>query len=126
MKTILLVEDDPFLSSLLKNRLQKEGFEIILAKDGEEALSYLKASRPAIVLLDLILPKKTGFELMEEARSDPQLQAQIKDLPIIIISNLGQREDIAKGKELGAMAYFIKAEISIDELIQKVKEFLKL
>ena len=101
-------------------------FEIILAKDGEEALSYLKASRPAIVLLDLILPKKTGFELMEEARSDPQLQAQIKDLPIIIISNLGQREDIAKGKELGAMAYFIKAEISIDELIQKVKEFLKL
>jgi len=123
MPKILLVEDDPFLSSLLKNRLQKENFEISLARDGEEALSFLKSDKPDLILLDLILPKKTGFEIMEEMRRDPQMQSQ--ELPIIIISNLGQPEDVSRGQELGAIEYFVKAKTSIDELVQKVKEFLK-
>ena len=123
MNKVLLVEDDPFLSSLLKNRLQKEGIEITLAKDGEEALNFLKSTKPDLILLDLILPKKSGFEVMEEMREDPQMQ--FPGLPIIIISNLGQHEDISRGKALGAIEYFVKAKTSIDELVEKIKEFLK-
>ncbi len=122
MSKILLVEDDPFLSSLLKNRLQKEGLEVALAKDGEEALNSLKSGKPDLILLDLILPKKSGFEVMEEIRNDPQMQSQ--DVQIIIISNLGQPEDISRGQELGAIEYFIKAKTSIDELVEKIKGFL--
>ena len=122
MDKILLVEDDPFLSSLLKNRLQKEDLEVVLAKDGEEALNRLREFSPALILLDLILPKKTGFEVMEEMASDPQIN---KGMPIIVISNLGQPEDVAKSKQLGAIEYFIKAKISIDELRGKIKTFLK-
>jgi len=122
MNKVLLVEDDPFLSSLLKNRLQKEGLEVNLAKDGEEALNSLKSAKPDLILLDLILPKKSGFEVMEEIRNDPQMQSQ--EVPIIIISNLGQPEDISRGQDLGAIEYFIKAKTSIDELVQKIKDFL--
>ena len=122
-RKILLVEDEPFLSSLLKNRLEKEGFAVQLARDGDEALSLIKSNKPDLVLLDLILPKKSGFELMDEIREDPKTQA--KDLPIIIISNLGQPEDVSRGQELGAAKYFIKAKTSIDELVQKIKSFLE-
>ena len=122
MNKVLLVEDDPFLSSLLKNRLQKEGIEINLAKDGEEALNSLKSAKPDLILLDLILPKKSGFEVMEEIRNDPQMQSQ--EVPIIIISNLGQPEDISRGQALGAIEYFVKAKTSIDELVEKIKGFL--
>ena len=103
---ILLVEDDPFLSSLLKNRFQKESFNIILAQDGEEALISLKSGKPNLILLDIILSKKSGFEVMEEIREDPQLEK----IPIIIISNLGQPEDVQRGYELGAIEYFVKAK----------------
>jgi len=123
MSKILLVEDDIFLSALLKNRLLKEGFEVNLARDGEEALSLLKATKPDLILLDLILPKKSGFEVMEEIRQDPQMQGQ--ELPIIIISNLGQPEDVSRGQELGAIEYFVKAKTSIDELVEKIKIFLE-
>ena len=123
MSKVLLVEDDPFLSSLLKNRLQKEGLEVTLARDGEEALNSLKSGKPDLILLDLILPKKSGFEVMEEMRSDPQMQFQ--ELPIIIISNLGQPEDISRGQALGAIEYFVKAKTSIDELVEKIKGFLE-
>lgn len=122
MGKILLIEDDPFLSSLLKNRLQKEGFEIIYCKDGEEALKILKTEKIDLALLDIILPKKSGFEVMEDLRSDPQIQNS--SIPIIIISNLGQPDDISKGYKLGAIEYFIKAKTSIDDLVQKIKDFL--
>ncbi|OHB20969.1 MAG: hypothetical protein A2939_02540 [Parcubacteria group bacterium RIFCSPLOWO2_01_FULL_48_18] len=117
---ILLVEDDPFLSALLKSKLIKEGFEILHVKDGEEAINILRDIKPDLILLDIILPKKSGFEVMEAIRTDPQLS----DGPIMIISNLGQDSDVQRGKELGAVEYFVKAKISIDELIGKIKEFL--
>lgn len=120
-KKILLVEDDPFLSSLLKNRLTKENVEVLYAKDGEEALTALKSAKPDLILLDLILPKKSGFEVMEGIRQDPQLS----NAPIIIISNLGQPEDIQRGRDLGAIEYFIKAKTSIDDLIGNILSFLE-
>jgi len=118
---ILLIEDDPFLSSLLKNRFSKEGLDVMYAKDGQEAITILKDAQPDVILLDLILPKKSGFEVMEAVRQDPQL----RDAPIIIISNLGQPEDMQKGQELGAVEYFVKAKTSIDDLVKNVLDFMK-
>jgi DNA-binding response OmpR family regulator len=120
-KKILLVEDDPFLSALLKNRFLKEGLEVMYAKDGQEALTVLKDVRPDVILLDLILPKKSGFEVMEEIMRDPQL----REAPVIIISNLGQPEDMQKGQDLGAIEYFVKAKTSIDDLVKNVLDFLE-
>ena len=87
-----------------------------------EALNSLNNSVPNLILLDIILPKKSGFEVMEEVNKNPQLKN--KKTPIIIISNLGQPEDIERGRRLGAIEYFIKAKISIDELIEKTKSFI--
>jgi len=123
-KKILLIEDEPFLSSLLKNRLQREKFEVIIAKDGEEATKFLKSLTPNLILLDIILPKKSGFEIMEDIKSDPELSDKI-DIPVIIISNLSQPEDIQKSKQLGAIEYFVKAKTSIDDLVSKIKTFVK-
>ncbi len=118
--TILLVEDDPFLSSILQLKLEKENFQVIRATDGEEALKFLidQKLKPNLMLLDLILPKKNGFEVLETIRQDPLLEK----LPVIIISNLGQPSDIERGKALGVIDYFVKARLSIDELIQKIKQ----
>lgn len=121
MATLLVVEDDPFLSSLLKARLNTEGFNVLYAADGEVALTILREQKPDLMLMDLILPKKSGFEVMETMQTDPQ----VNKVPIIIISNLGQDSDVARGKELGAVAYFIKAKTSIDYLVEQAKNYIK-
>lgn len=115
---VLLIEDDQFLASLLRNRLKKEGFEVALATTGPEALEILKTLRPGIILLDIILPGRSGFEVLEEIRADPQ----IKDTPVIIISNLGQETDMERMKALGAIEYFVKARSSIDDIVARSKE----
>jgi DNA-binding response OmpR family regulator len=120
-KNILLVEDEQFLANLLKSRLEKSGVEIQIAGDGAEALKLLKKSKFDLVLLDLILPKISGFEVLETIRTDPQLQ----NIPVMIISNLGQESDISRGQSLGAVEYIVKARVSIEELIEQVKKFLK-
>ena len=121
MKKILLIEDDPFLSSLLGNRLKKEGFELLSAKNGGEAIQAMKTAQPDLALMDIILPGKSGFEIMEEIRSDPQ----VPKVPFVVISNLGQDADIARAKELGVVEYIVKAKVSIDELIERVKANLQ-
>lgn len=120
-KKILLVEDDPFLSSLLGNRLRREGLEVSAAKSGSEAAKTLSSDKPDLILLDIILPGKSGFEILEDIRSNPG-SAKI---PVIVISNLGQESDIEKAKELGATDYIVKAKITIDELVNNIKKFLK-
>jgi len=118
--TILLVEDDPFLSSVLRMKLEKESFKVVRASDGDEALNFLteQGIKPDLILLDLILPKKNGFEVLETIRQDPLLEK----FPVIIISNLGQPSDIERGKALGVIDYFIKARLSVEELVNKVKK----
>jgi len=120
---ILLIEDDPFLSSVLRLKLEKESFKVIRAADGEEALHFLteQGIKPDLILLDLILPKKNGFEVLETIRQDPLLEK----LPVIIISNLGQPSDIERGKALGIIDYFVKARLSVEELVNKVKQEVK-
>ncbi len=124
MAKILLVEDDQFLLSLLKTRLEKEKFDVILAHDGPEALKLLRETKPDLILLDIILPGMSGFDVLEEVQKDPQLRDK-KSIPVIIISNLGQESDIERGKELGVADYFVKARVSIDELVKKVNTFVK-
>jgi len=120
-KKILIIEDDHFLSSLMKARLEKEGFSIMQAFDGEEAFSLLKQNKPDLIVLDLIMPKVSGFELLENISVDPQ----ISRVPVMVLSNLGQDSDIEKVKRLGATQYFVKVQTSIDDLVVKVKELLK-
>jgi DNA-binding response OmpR family regulator len=119
-KNILLVEDEPLLGTLLKQRLEKEGFKVFLARDGSEGFHTLQTIPLDLVLLDIILPKISGFEFLEKAQADPQLQK----VPIVIISNLGQETDLEKGQALGAVGYFVKARISMEELVDHIKEFL--
>jgi len=124
-KKILLVEDEPLLGNLLKQRLEKEGFQVSLAKDGEEVFSILKLAisenkTPDLMLMDVILPKASGFEVLETLSKDPQYPK----IPVIIISNLGQDTDISRGKDLGAVSHFVKAKVSIEELVKKTKDFI--
>jgi len=120
-RTILLVEDDVFLSNLLLTRLQKAGFRVVKAMTGEEALGVLRsAEAPDLILLDIILPQKSGFEVLEEIQSDPNLNKA----PVIITSNLGQETDIKRGKQLGVISYFVKAQTTIDKLVGEIQKIL--
>ena len=117
---ILIIEDDRFLSSLMKARLEKEGFSVTQAFNGEEAMGLLKKDQPDMIVLDLIMPRVSGFEFLENISVDPQ----ISKIPVMILSNLGQESDIQKVKRLGAVQYFVKVKTSIDELVNHVKELL--
>lgn len=122
MVKVLLVEDDPFLSSLLKTRFAEEGFEAQLVSDGKEAHKILLEGKfqPDIILLDLILPGESGFEVLEDIRKTPGLQ-KIKAL---VLSNLGQAVDVKHAEELGA-EYLVKAQASQEDIIKKIKEMAK-
>jgi len=121
MKTILLVEDDPFLIDIYKSKLKEVGFEIETAEDGEKALRKTKEKKPDLMLLDIVLPKIDGWEILKKIRSDPGL----KDLKVIVLSNLGQKEEVEKGMALGATKYLIKAHFTPSEVVEEVKKLLK-
>jgi DNA-binding response OmpR family regulator len=116
-KKIMLIEDDHFLSSLIKTRLEKDGFTVLQAFDGDEALTTLQTERPNLVMLDLIMPKSNGFDVLKTISMTPGLERT----PVIIVSNLAQDSDIEKARQLGAKEYFVKVKISIDDLVEKIK-----
>jgi CheY-like chemotaxis protein len=120
-RNIFIVEDDRFLSSLIKARLEKDGYVTTQAFDGEEALNILKQVKPDLVVLDLIMPKLSGFEVLEAIAMDPLLNR----IPVVILSNLAQESDILKAKQLGATEYFVKIKVSIDDLVNKIRSVLK-
>jgi CheY-like chemotaxis protein len=119
-KTILIVEDDEFLRSLAAKRLEKEGYGIAVAVDGESALNVALETKPALILLDLLLPGRDGFEVLKQIKEDET----IKTVPVVIFSNLGRAEDIEKAQKLGAVDFLIKANFTLDDLAQKVKDRL--
>jgi len=120
MSKILVIEDDRFLRELIIKKLSQEGFEVDFAVDGEDGLTKIKEGKPDIVLLDLILPTIDGFEVLRKLKEEDI----VPSLPVIILSNLGQREDIEKGLSLGAADYLVKAHFTPDEIVQKIKSIL--
>lgn len=118
---ILLVEDDVAIALAYKDGLTIAGFEVVQAQDGEKALEVIKSVNPDIVLTDIIMPFKDGFEMLEEIKKDTDL----KNIPVIVLSNIGQEEDIEKGKLLGASDYLVKADHSMAEIVEKVNKILK-
>jgi CheY-like chemotaxis protein len=117
VKKIMIVEDDKFLSFLMKARLEKEGFAVTQVFDGEEAINALKQEKPNLVILDIIMPKMNGFDVLKTISLTPE----IASIPVVIVSNLAQDSDIEKARSFGAKEYFIKVKVSIDDLIQKIK-----
>ncbi|HDJ30447.1 response regulator [bacterium] len=120
-KTILIIEDDKFLRDLITRKLSKEGYEVFVAVNGEEGLKKTKEKKPDLILLDLILPGIDGFEVLARIKKEPL----IAKIPVIILSNLGQKEDIERGLQLGAVDYLIKAHFTPGEIIEKIKKFLE-
>ena len=121
MKKILIIEDDRFLRELIARKLTDEGFDTSEAGEGEQGLKKIKEEKPDLVLLDLILPSIDGFEVLSRMKEDPKLSA----IPVIILSNLGQREEVERGLKLGAIDYLIKAHFTPGEIIEKIKSVLK-
>lgn len=119
--TIVLVEDDTFLSGMYVTKLTLEGFNVQLATDGEEAVRQIKAVVPDIVLLDIVLPKKDGFHVLEEIKADDST----KHIPVILLTNLGQKDDVDRGLKLGAKDYLIKAHFMPSEVVEKVKQTIQ-
>ncbi len=120
MESILIIEDDAFLRDLVCKKLSTEGFKTLEAVDGQSGIKLAKEEKPSLILLDLLLPVPDGFEILSQLKSAPETSS----IPVIILSNLGQKEDVDKGMELGAVDYLIKAQFTPEEIIVKVKEAL--
>lgn len=121
MKKILVVEDDNFLANAYRVKLTKAGFEVKNAYDGDEATSMLETFTPDLILLDIVMPKKDGFTTLKELKATEQW----KNIPVILASNLGQKEDKDKGIKLGAYDFFIKTDFSLNTLIEKINSILQ-
>jgi len=120
-KKILIVEDDKFLRELIAQKLLNEGYEISEAVDGEKGMKSIQGGKPDLVLLDLILPGMDGFEVLSKMKENPVLAG----IPVVVLSNLGQKEDIEKALKMGAKDYLIKAHFTPGEIIGKIKGVLE-
>ncbi len=119
---ILIVEDDRFLARAYESKLTNAGFRLGIAYDGEEAMAMLERGKPDLMILDIIMPKKNGFEVLQDMQAHPEW----KTIPVILLTNLGQEEDRKKGQELGAVDYIIKADFSLQEIVTLIKKHLHL
>jgi two-component system, OmpR family, alkaline phosphatase synthesis response regulator PhoP len=117
-KKIVVIEDEEIMINLLQKKLSQNGYEVSIARDGQEGLDLMRKIMPDLVLLDIIMPKMGGFEVMEEMRQDEKL----KEIPVIIVSNSGQPVEIDKARESGAKDWLIKTEFDPQEVIDKVKK----
>jgi len=117
-KKILLIEDEELIITLLQRKLEKEGYQVSVAKDGIEGMEKMREDSPDLILLDIVMPRMGGFEVMEEMRKEKEL----KIIPIIIISNSGQPVELDRAKKLGARDWLIKTEFDPQEVLTKVKK----
>ncbi len=121
MTRILIVEDEDFLIKALVDNFEIEGFTVESAVNGEDAMNKVSKQKPDMVLLDLLLPKKGGFDVLKELKANPEWNL----IPVIVLSNLGGDEQIKRALEMGADDYFVKSQHPIEEVIQKVKQVLQ-
>lgn len=120
MKKILIIEDDLFLGDVLTQKLINEGFETVLARDGLEGFEKIKSFKPDLILLDIILPRMNGYEILEKKQKDPS----IVNIPVIVISNSGQPVEIHRALTLGVKDYLVKAQFDPEEVLVKVRSQL--
>lgn len=120
-KKILIVEDEASLQNAMKEFLSAEGFAAFCASDGDAAVRMAKAERPDLILLDIILPKKNGYEVLDELKGD----AATKNIPVILLTNLEGVEDVEKAFAKGISTYLVKSNYKLEEVVQKIKEMLK-
>lgn len=117
---VLIVEDEKMLADMYATKFTMEGYAVEKAADGAEGIELAKKAKPDIILLDVIMPKVDGFTALKELKSNPALKA----IPVIMLTNLGQEDDVKKGKELGATDYYVKSNHSPSEIVKKVKDVL--
>jgi len=120
MKKILIAEDDKFLANAYRVKLSKSSYEVKITSDGQEFLQVLATFQPDLVILDLVMPKVDGFTALQKLRTDPKW----KSLPVVVASNLGQKEDIERAKKMGATDYVVKSDLSMKSLIAKVEKMI--
>lgn len=120
MKSILLIEDDPFLIDIYTTKLKESGFKVEVAKEGDEGLRKLKEKKFDLLILDIVLPKIDGWEILRKIKEEIKL----KKLKIVVLSNLSQKEEVKKGLKWGAIKYFIKAHYTPKEIIEEIKKII--
>jgi len=117
---ILVAEDDKLYAKVYQNKLTKEGYQVTVVNNGNDAIKKASEIKPSLILLDLIMPEMDGFEVLKRMKSNPET----KSIHVLVMSNLGQDTDIAKAKDLGAEDYFVKSNVSITELMEKIKSYV--
>jgi len=117
---ILIVEDDKLLRDLLTEKLERSGFKVVGAIDGKQALEKLNDVAPALIILDLVLPGLDGFEILHHLKENPAT----KTIPVLVLSNLGDKSDVRRAKDLGAKEYLIKAHYTLDDITRRVEEMV--
>jgi len=120
-KSILLVEDDALLVDIYSTKLQLSGFEVRVVDNGDKVFAEVKKKKPDLVLLDIVLPHMDGWDILQRLNK----MDEMKDVPIVILSNLGQKEEVEKGLRLGAAKYLIKAYHTPSEIVQEVTKFVE-
>ncbi|PIP17254.1 MAG: response regulator [Candidatus Portnoybacteria bacterium CG23_combo_of_CG06-09_8_20_14_all_37_13] len=120
MKKILIIEDDQFLRDLIERKLIRTGYQVLNTNDGAEGLKMINEEKPALVLLDILLPSMSGWEILEKIKADPA----INKIPVLILTNLGEKEDLERGLKMGADDYIIKAHFTPNEIIDKIEKCL--
>ncbi len=120
MKKILIIEDDTAISKMYQTSLKNDGYEVVAADDGDAGLEMAKKEKPDLILLDIILPKMDGFAVLEGLKKE----SGIKNIPVIMLTNLGQEEDKERGKKLGAKDYIVKADFTPMQVSEKIKKYI--
>jgi CheY-like chemotaxis protein len=118
--TILLAEDNKFLRRTAEATLNRHGFTVLTASDGEEALKLAESNEPDLILLDVVMPKMNGFDVLRVLKREPATSA----IPVIVLSNLEQQNDIATARELGAAGFWVKANVGLEELVERIQSAL--
>lgn len=120
-KKVLLIEDDPLMLNLYKNTFELDNVNLILGSDGQMGIELAKAEKPSVILLDLLMPKMSGYEVLERLKADPKT----KEIPVIVLSNmLDTAEIVEKVKKLGAEEYWVKSNYTSEDIVEKVKKYL--
>ncbi len=117
---LLVAEDDQFYANLYRTKLEKEGFGVLVASNGTETLDLLRKNNPDLIILDLVMPEMDGFEVLKKLKEEKDL----RDVPVIVLSNLGQPEDVERAKAMGIFKYIIKSNVSIHQMVESVEEAL--